>query len=161
MDGIILIRLFALCICTGISAITDIIKGKIYNCISVSGIIVGVVTCSSFKELHATIIALLLIFLFGMLRLMGMGDIKLWMAIASLVGLQTSCIFVALGGLLLIIYTLCSDFRNSLEILEISIKSLLYNRKLIPFEQKGYPFAPFLFIPSLTYSFICIVSILV
>lgn len=137
-----------------LAAVCDIKSGKIPNTVTFSGIVLGLLFHFSFDEWIRIFAGLVFIFFFGMLGLMGMGDIKLWMAIMSLSGFSDSCFIIAGAAALFIIYQLVKDHKKTVQICRLTVESLFTNRKIIRFEQKGYPFAPYVLVSCLMYCLI-------
>lgn len=124
---------------------------KIPNWISLTGIITGICLCTSINQVGYRFIAIVFIFFFGMLGLMGMGDLKLWMMISTLIGFTESCFIVAGAALMLLIHQLIRDRKRASQTICLSITSFIYNRKIIEFEQTVYPFAPYLMFSCILY----------
>ena len=143
--------LLAVCVLT---AAWDIKKGRIPNTVVLAGVILGFVFRFSIDEWLSILAGLIFIFFFGMLGLMGMGDIKLWMAVMALSNFSASCFIIAGAAALFILYRLLKDRKNAVQVCRLAVESLLANRKIIKFEQKGYPFAPYVLVSCLMYCLI-------
>lgn len=128
---------------------------KIPNWISLTGLITGICLCTSIYQVGYRFVAIVFIFFFGTLGLMGMGDLKLWMMISMFTGFTVSCFIVAGGAGILIVHQLICDRKNAGQTMRLAVTSFIVNRKLIEFEQKKYAFAPYLFCSCLIYS-ICL-----
>lgn len=124
---------------------------KIPNWISLTGIITGICLCTSINQVGYRCIAIVFIFFFGMLGLMGMGDLKLWMMISTLIGFTESCFIVAGAALILLIHQMIRNRKKASQTIRLTIFSFIYNRKIIEFEQTGYPFAPYLMFSCILY----------
>lgn len=131
---------------------------KIPNWISLTGVITGICLCTSMHQVGYRFIAIVFIFFFGMLGLMGMGDLKLWMMISTLTGFTESCFIVAGAGLTLLIHQVIRNRKMASQTIRLTIFSFIYNRKIIEFEQEGYPFAPYMMLSCTFYSIYFIVS---
>lgn len=84
-----------------ISAITDTKKGKIYNKVTMPAIAIGIILSFivSLKTGLIAILSLIALFFLGMTKLFGMGDLKLLMALSSLLGIISSAIIFILSCL--------------------------------------------------------------
>ena len=105
----------------------------------------------SFIELFLKTIAFIFLYFFGMLRLMGLGDLKLWIVISSFVGFKDSCWIMVVAAILLILY---GWIRNRTET-EIIFRHLLislesHNRPEL-IDQTAYAFAPFVLAAAVLY----------
>ena len=128
-----------------IANIWDLEYHKIPNCLIYIGFTIGFVspwTMCSYKE---KIFSIILIFFIGMLKLMGMGDIKLWTVMAMYIGLIKSCYVMGLAAFLLILHQLIRNRKETLKILSLTVKEIFFTRKLHFFEQKSYPFSPYIY----------------
>lgn len=144
MTFYMILKTAVLLILSLIAAVYDHKTLKIPNWIPFSGIIIGGCLCESFTGLTYSLLGVLFIFIFGMFGFMGMGDLKLWMMITMLVGFTAGCFIIASAAVLLILDKLLKERKTALKTLKLSISSLLLNKKVIEFEQKGYAFAPYL-----------------
>ena len=118
-----------------IASACDIKTRKIPNGLILTGLVTGVLF--SPVGILTKLFGVLFLFFFGMLHLMGMGDIKLWMVILLYLGFANSCFIVATAALLLILYAI---WKNPSITKDISV----YTKKIGSIEEDGFPFAPFL-----------------
>lgn len=127
-----------------IAAIWDYLYRKIPNWLICLGLIIGWLfsTCS----IPERILSLLALFIIGMFGLMGMGDIKLWMVIALFLGFIDSCYVMGLAALLLILHQFIKNWKNTMNILTISLKDFWLTKKIRIFDQISYAFSPYILI---------------
>lgn len=127
-----------------IAAIWDYFYRKIPNWLICLGLIIGWLfsTCS----IPERILSLLALFIIGMFGLMGMGDIKLWMVIALFLGFIDSCYLMGLAALLLILHQFIKNWKNTMNILAISLKDFWLTKKIRIFDQISYAFSPYILI---------------
>lgn len=134
-----------------LAAITDTKYGKIPNKLVFAGMVIGLLFSPSLSALLFKILGIVFLYFFGMLRLMGFGDIKLWMVIVSFSGFLPSCWIVLIGSLLLIGYVMVKNTKEADSIIRITVWQAVHLRKFTRPEQTGYPFAPFLFTGAAIY----------
>ena len=91
-------------------------------------------------------VILLALFIIGMFGLMGMGDIKLWIVIALFLGFIDSCYLMGLAALLLILHQFIKNWKNTMNILTISLKDFWLTKKIRIFDQISYAFSPYILI---------------
>lgn len=129
-----------------IAAIWDYFYRKIPNWLICLGLIIGWLfsTCS----IPERILSLLALFIIGMFGLMGMGDIKLWIVIALFLGFIDSCYLMGLAALLLILHQFIKNWKNTMNILTISLKDFWLTKKIRIFDQISYAFSPYILISS-------------
>lgn len=127
-----------------IAAIWDYFYRKIPNWLICHGLIIGWLfsTCS----IPERILSLLALFIIGMFGLMGMGDIKLWIVIALFLGFIDSCYLMGLAALLLILHQFIKNWKNTMNILTISLKDFWLTKKIRIFDQISYAFSPYILI---------------
>ena len=127
-----------------IAAIWDYFYRKIPNWLICLGLIIGWLfsTCS----IPERILSLLALFIIGMFGLMGMGDIKLWIVIALFLGFIDSCYLMGLAALLLILHQFIKSWKNTMNILTISLKDFWLTKKIRIFDQISYAFSPYILI---------------
>ena len=130
-----------------LATILDIRHRRIPNIITLPAILFGLVLTSVFqmKAMPLIVIALVLLFFFGALHLMGQGDIKLIMALTTICGLFDALISAGIAAILIVgIQVLlhpsetASDAKNALGAL------LSMDFKRINKEGRTVPFAPYL-----------------
>ncbi len=135
------------------SAVWDYFFRKIPNLLILIGIICGVILNIYYhipvREWIIRGIFLIIIFFFGMKRLIGGGDIKMWMALTIMIGAIYSSFSLAIGSVLLIIFALIKHSKESLPATFISVNSIMMNKKLDTEIKttKGYPLAVFTALP--------------
>jgi len=145
-----------------IASYTDIKYMKIPNILFYIGIILCLLfdfifIPISYKEIIAKAVFIIILFFFGSLKLMGIGDIKLWMVITGILGIKESCLIIITALLMFIIYGLINDYSNNIKIVILSIIQFANKEKAQIDNQKAYPFAPFMAIPTIL---VCIVEII-
>lgn len=147
---LIIKTILAVCLCF-IAAVFDWKSRKIPNTLTFGAMILGLLMSASLKEVLWKVIGLAFLFLLGYLRLMGLGDLKLWMALSTLIGFLPSTYCIGLGALLLIIHGFIEDPKSSMDIVRIMFTELYYTGKFTKLEQKKYAFAPYIFVGLLIY----------
>ncbi len=142
---------FIIIIC---AAVFDKLYKKIPNALILAGIIGGIlfnfiIYPITLKEHIIRVVFLLIIFIFGMLRWLGGGDIKLWMTLDILIGAVFSSMSVAIASVLLIISALLLNFKENAPAVFISVNQIMMDRKLDTEikTEKGYPLALFMAFP--------------
>ena len=128
-----------------VASVCDWKYHKIPNWLFCIGLLIGFISPFSMCSYAEKIISFILLFFVGMLRLMGMGDIKLWTVIAVFIGLKNSLYVLGIAAVLLIFHQLLANGKETMSILIFSLKDILLKKKIEFFEQKGYPFAPYIF----------------
>ena len=135
----------------GIATFYDLREHRIPNLLVAYGVLFGFLSSQSFIDLFWKTIAFIFLYFFGMLRLMGLGDLKLWIVISSFVGFKDSCWIMVVAAILLILY---GWIRNRTET-EIIFRHLLislesHNRPEL-IDQTAYAFAPFVLAAAVLY----------
>jgi Flp pilus assembly protein protease CpaA len=129
----------------------DISERKIPNTLLGAGILMGLLSSQSLMELFWKILAIFFLFFFGMLRLMGMGDLKLWMFLNSFVGFQDSCWIIIIAALLLILFGGIKNRTETVLIFRHILISIQLRKKPEIIEQTTYAFAPFVLAAAVLY----------
>ena len=129
----------------------DISERKIPNTLLGAGILMGLLSSQSLMELFLKILAIFFLFFFGMLRLMGMGDLKLWMFLNSFVGFQDSCWIIIIAALLLILFGGVKNRTETVLIFRHILISIQLRKKPEIIEQTTYAFAPFVLAAAVLY----------
>lgn len=143
MDKVSLILFVILFIAT----ITDLKYRKIPNILTFPSICIGLfIGYPGDKE---KILGLILLFLFGMTRLLGMGDLKLLMVIHAFLGFLPAVYILGIGAFCLILYA-CFTEKEAFHSIKLTLKQLSL-KQFQKFEQVAYPFAPFLFLGAFIY----------
>lgn len=127
-----------------LAAICDHQKMKIPNALTYPGILLGLLWTGTFQQAGMKLLVLLFLFLFGMLGFMGMGDLKLWMLISMYVPFLTSCYIMITAAVLLMVHQYLRNRRQTTQTMKIAAKDLFYRKRFVPFEQDGFPFAPYM-----------------
>ncbi|MCR5479039.1 MAG: A24 family peptidase [Ruminococcus sp.] len=141
-----------------IAAIFDIKKQRIPNSLTFPAFFVGLILMcitENFQTILINIICVLAIFLFGATGILGLGDIKLLMALTVLYGWSSTLLSFALASVILLIFT---SFVNPVETwIYITKFFRRIRREKVPFNKKAtkYVFAPFLLFGAvITYIFV-------
>ena len=129
-----------------ISSYTDLTRRKVYNKVTYPAMLAGLILCSvtSMRHLPGRMVSLAVWLFMGALHLMGMGDLKLLMAVCAIWGFRTSLYSLLFGCLLLAAY--CT-VMNPGEMKEAAINVgnfLFYHTPIPTIGRKTYPFAVFL-----------------
>ena len=97
------------------AAVIDIKSKRIPNIITFPAMIIGITLTSIFNTQHLAqcVIMMVALFLFGATGLMGLGDIKLLMAVASTSGIMFTITVIGAAVALLLIKELISDFKHT------------------------------------------------
>lgn len=132
-----------------IAAVVDAKTSKIKNVIVVPMLLIGILSFSNTADLLFKIGSIIFILIIGYTRIMGMGDLKLWMGMAVYMGLLDSIYAIGAAAALFILFYLITDYKESVKILRIFKNQVLYEKKIERFEQKAHPFGPFMAVGSL------------
>lgn len=144
---IICTLIFLLAIAAGRDALT----GKIPNAVTFVGMALGLVlTFVRLGELHIKFAGMAIILLLGVLNIGKMGDIKLWMMVASFLGLVRSSILIIGACLLMLAHGFVED-RTDFRI-GFSSARIRADRKMIMslYSGKEYPFAPYVLFSAIS-----------
>ena len=147
------IKLGFLLILLGIAAIKDYKTNKIPNYIFIVGLLSALIfdlflSPIPLKNIFIKGMWLVVIFLFGALRLLGIGDIKLWMVISSYIGFVKSAVVIFLSSFLLIIVNVIKD-RENFKLVFLTFSQIINKQEIKIVEQKAYPLAPYILFSSL------------
>ena len=125
----------------------DIQTHKIPNSICLYSGFLGFLMCDADPKMYATrIVGILFIFFLGMLRMMGLGDIKLWMAATACIGFLPATYGLGLGAFFFAVFSVLHKPQESISIIkDMFISIFKYGRFPKRWEQPEYPFAPFIF----------------
>lgn len=132
-----------------VSAVTDVLYLKVPNGITFPAILAGL-TLSGFPVTRgswARMLWLLLFFMVGSLRIMGMGDLKLCMAVLSLRGADEAWKMMLAGSALLFAYCMASDTENTCAYVKGLAGAAVYRTGMagrMGRPTAAYPFALFL-----------------
>lgn len=147
------VKLGFLLILLSVAAIKDYKTNKIPNYIFFIGLISALIFDLFLNPILFTDILvkgmwLVVIFLFGAFRLLGIGDIKLWMVIASYIGFIRSALVISLSSFLLIIVNVIKD-RENFKLVFLTFSQIINKQEIKIVEQKAYPLAPYILFSSL------------
>lgn len=131
-----------------LATITDIKYKKIPNIITLTGMCVGVIyqiassiILHSYNSLIINLISMIALFFIGMTGILGLGDIKLLIALTALNGIMPAVMTAGFGSLYVILISLITRTREATEELKTGIQTLLFklpiykNGKSVPFAQ--------------------------
>lgn len=133
------------------AVIEDIQYRRIPNEIVLCGAVVGLLTCGSFYAVLWRVLALIFLFCLGYFRLMGMGDLKLWMMLTTFTGFRNSCFIMAFAALFLCIYAFFKNRKEAMLIFKHMQISLLTKKNPIIMDQTVYAFSPFMLAATLLF----------
>lgn len=131
-----------------VSSYYDIREKRIPNELIVIGLVIGFLFQKSLFDVFLQICVLILLFFIGMLKIMGMGDLKLWMVISCYTGFVDSFIIIAVAAALLMVYAWFKNRKESILILNHIKFSILLKERPKIIEQTAYSFAPFIFLAT-------------
>ena len=131
----------------------DIKTRKIPNWLCFSSIAIGLFLSRSFTSFVWHMFTLLFLFALSTVRLMGHGDMKLWMAISTYVNFEGTMYIMIIAAVMMIIYAICTSTKSSFNVIKTFYYDFIYNKRICFFDQKDYPFAPFLLFACITYVF--------
>lgn len=131
-----------------ISSYYDIREKRIPNELIVIGLVVGFLFQKSLFDVFLQICVLILLFFIGMLKIMGMGDLKLWMVISCYTGFADSFIIIVVAAALLMVYAWFKNRKESVLILNHIKFSILLKERPKIIEQTAYSFAPFILLAA-------------
>lgn len=134
-------QLYVMVIVT-ISAYFDIKCRRIPNIITFPSMLLGLLLILPFpKELLTRIIWMAVFFAVGSLRLMGMGDVKLCMAVLALRGITEASCMIFLAILFNFAYALVSEPSSTVSVFKDLFDAVFYKTKMVCHSEKEYPFA--------------------
>lgn len=145
-------RLIIAAIVLIVAAIFDFFKQRIPNFITFPAFFVGLILMCITDDLHTiliNIICVLAIFLFGATGILGLGDIKLLMALTVLYGWSSTLISFALASVILLIFTsIVNPIETWIYITKFFRRA---KREKVPFNKKStkYVLAPFLLLGAI------------
>ena len=160
-----LIKLIYIFIFILLSAINDYKNSKVSNRLVVVTIVVGIFFNvylnkwgGLFFSLKGLFIPFIILYLFFIMNFLPAGDIKLFMAIGSVLGIKYTIHIMILSVIFGGIYSLFllgkdMEFNNSKKLF-IYFKSCIINLELFEYDTKGsirFPFAPIVFISYLVF----------
>ena len=130
------------------AAIIDQKTSKIPNWLTFPFIAVGLILTGIFNIafLPQCLLTIIGLFLFGMLGLIGLGDIKLLMVVASTCGALYTILVLVFASIILFIKELLFDFRNTVNMALQGLRSILvFHSPKIDNDGKKVPFAIYMF----------------
>lgn len=129
-----------------VSAYLDIRYRKVPNVLTFPSICIGLFLCGFpfSKESYIRIAWCVLLFLLGSFRLMGMGDLKLCMAVLALRGMTEMTCMLAGGIILIFLYVSAVRNREIRRVMMQIYRKLIYRIPISSKSEETYPFALFL-----------------
>lgn len=154
-------KMFFLIVFVMIASAEDLQTRKIPNILILYGILVSLLfdVCLYPQSLQIILLktmSLILIFFFGMFRLLGLGDIKLWMVITCFLGIIQSSLIICISAVLLILWQFITN-RSTRGLIFLFVMQTIQRQKLKLIEQNGYAFAPYIAIVTTVF---CILNML-
>ena len=138
----LIIALFML----SISAYTDYTHRLVLNKLTFPCMGIGLLICIFVSPFDAGVrlIWIILFFFFGMLKIMGLGDLKLCMALIALRGIMETSYTLLFGALFLFLYCLMTEPKTTALVLKDTAAFFLSGKSIQKRSDKTYPFALFL-----------------
>lgn len=137
------------------AAAFDIKKGIIPNKLTFSMILVGLainVCLFAWKELIISLMVIIALFFIGMLDIIGLGDIKLIMAVTAVGGAKMSGAAFLIGILALCFYAVFfNPYETSLYVQDMK-KRLRFKKVKLYKKSTKYAFAPYMLFGTMVYS---------
>ena len=129
-----------------ISACTDVRDRKVPNEVTFAGMATGLILAAAVspKEAGIRFLCLIFLFFFGMLRLMGMGDLKLCMAVTALRGPEEASLTLLFGAFMLLVYCLFTDAKNTVLMMKDTVALFTTGTPIPKRSDRLYPLAAFL-----------------
>lgn len=138
---------FILTICIlSVSAVTDLFYRKVYNCFTFPAMLIGILLCGfpfSFES-YFRLFWMILFFFIGSFGIMGMGDLKLIMAVIALRGIEEATTMFIMGTFLLLGYCFITRKNETIQMLKDTAFSISTHSPILKRTNLSYPFATFL-----------------
>ena len=145
--------LLAAVICLA-AAIIDIKKTRIPNIITFPAIITGLIITAferSASDLIISVTVIVALFFIGMLNIIGLGDIKLLMAVTALCGAKMCGYSFIIGIMLLCLYAVIFNPIETYIYIKKWKQRYKFKKVAVNRDSTSYPFAPFLFLGIMIY----------
>lgn len=128
------------------AAYSDVKSRRIPNNLTFSVMGIGLLLAGfPFRaEAYIRIAGWLVLYMVGRARLMGMGDLKLCMAILCMRGIHDTWVMFVSGLLIMTCYCFITDRENTIYAFKNVYNMIFYHGKLVIQSTKQYPFAVFL-----------------
>lgn len=129
-----------------VSAASDLLYRKVYNIVTFPSMLVGLLL-SRFPfsaNSYYRLLWMVIFFFLGQTRLMGMGDLKLCMAVIALRGIEEASLMLLAGAIFMLLYCFWTDRPNTILMLKDTYSTIFYSTPVIKRLDKQYPFAVFL-----------------
>lgn len=129
-----------------VAAVTDVLYLTVPNLITFPVMIAGLLLCGFpvTRESYIRLAWMFVFFVIGYFRIMGMGDLKLCMAVISLRGIGETWRMLLAAAVLMLLFCIVTDTHDTIINLKLTVKSFIYNTKFKCFSAALYPFAMFL-----------------
>lgn len=143
-----------------LASISDIKTQKIPNALFIMGVLSGIIFDVMYPRQITDMVAsyggMIVIFLIGSFRLIGMGDIKMWMVLTIYEGItKSSCIFL-LATLFFIVVQLLMNPKN-LKLMISGIYQAVKYKKIKITNHNKYAFIPYVTFFVIMYEIVVIV----
>lgn len=133
-----------------LASVTDIKYKKIPNIITLSGICIGIifnvvsaVILRTYGQMIINFIVMILLFFIGMTGILGLGDIKLLIALTALNGALPAIMTAGFGSLYVIIISLITGTKEAKGELKMGIQTILLRLPVYKYG-RSVPFAPYM-----------------
>ena len=130
-----------------LAAIWDVKNRRIPNAVTLPAILLGLILTAAFdlKAIPLTFIALILLFFFGALNLMGQGDVKLIMTLTAICSLSVALLSTGIAAILLVAIQLLLHPNETVRNIKNSF-GVLFTMDFKRIDNKGrsVPFAPYI-----------------
>lgn len=140
-----------------IAAIVDVKTMKIPNILILVGLIAGVILnilTIKLSDWILIVIGTIVILIFGFFRLLGMGDIKLWLVINLFEGLKFSAFSVFIASVLLVVVQSIKDPEN-FKLAFLATNQLATGQKVVVTDNSPkFAFSPYLLVA------VCVLTII-
>lgn len=153
-------RLIVIWLIVLIAGIIDNKTRKIPNALILTGIITATIfdiflMPISLSNMGLKWICVIFLFFLGMLRLMGFGDMKLWMVMSLYYGLLHSSLIIGFAAIIFIFHHFVTD-KSARRIVFLSVAQIFQKDTFKVIEQKSYPFGPYIAIATSLYTVLVI-----
>lgn len=134
------------------AAVIDNKTQKIPNFITLPFILVGVALTFLFNNsfLVNCIVAIILLLFLASYNMMGMGDVKLLMVIASVRGVYITGATLGVAVIFLLVFRLCVSYSETRQALVNGLKMLAYKSLWKPADSKKIAFAVYIMLGYIT-----------
>lgn len=129
-----------------VAATTDLLSLKVPNKLTFPAMLIGLLLCGFpfSKESYIRLLWCVLFFFIGYFRIMGMGDLKLCMAVLCIRGIDETWKMMLFGACTMFIYCMFAEPEQTKLYVRSFFRSFLCHTKFIWRSDTVYPFALFL-----------------